>query len=329
MEDREGGVEGREGGVEGREEVENLSMECAVLCLRNVLLCLQEMEEELEKSPSNSTSTPPSNSNLPSSSPSNSSKKTLSNTSETVEVEGGGPVMGLGGTGWGGGLGLGLGMSKRQIWEVRSVVNLNLSYIMLLRKNATSSLYYSNLVLSSPFHTEAHSFVANVYAAEAHCLLNDCEASLLHLNSANLHSSSSSLEDSESDFYFPPSSDTTGDSSLGGTSNINNKSSKQFSLPFKRILYTNLVSVCISKGQWEKAEQYLSQALSISSAPTVELLLLEAYLLLKKEEVGKALELLRKGRPLPRRINPKKNPKKSPRKNNPPPPQAGGSKKNK
>ena len=242
---------------ESNSELQEISLDCALSSLRNVILCLNSEEQENNESDFNENDTIK-DSQLH-------SKKNIktNNIEENFES-----------------------LSKNQ--ELKHIVFLNIAYIMLLRRDALSALFYSKQVLDCS-QSDAQSFVADLYAAEAYCLLNDIDSALNHLNAA------------------------TNNPSFGESESSNKQSSsKQFSIPFKRILYTNMISVYISKGNFEKAKQFLLQAMSISSAPTIELLLLDAYLNLIQGDLGKTLEILRRGRPLPKKSKSKtkKNQKK-------------------
>ncbi len=67
------------------------------------------------------------------------------------------------------------------------------------------------------------------------------------------------------------------------------------------VLYTNFVTVLLFRGEYDRAQQVLQAALSLSPNPSPDLFLLQGYLTLRTRRDRRAvLVLLKRGRPLPR-----------------------------
>ena len=127
------------------------------------------------------------------------------------------------------------------------------------------------LVTEAGLHPD-YTHLAHVYCAEALTLLNRYDEALVHL------SPPAPSEDGKEEILLAKSQ--------GG---------------MRVCLYTNFVAVLIFRGELDRAQAVLQAALQLTTNPSPDLYLLQAYLTLKHGDHRSVIALLKRGRPLPRR----------------------------
>jgi tetratricopeptide (TPR) repeat protein len=258
-----------------------MSLEYAAKCLRNCLFLLRAAALPVSpltpsnpssiSSPSpetnNRPSTPPSpspSSTSPPGSPSSSSSTTNGTSAPTFNPE----------------------MIDN---DMRQAALANLSFVSLALANPVVALTSALELLSLPTHTEVYKYLAHVYAAESLCMLGRASEAIDHLSPSII------------DDLIPPNSSV---SPLQGTHSSPYSSLTSHSQPLsavaRNMLYTNLACAHILRDDLAQAQACIAQALTHQPSST-KALLLQVYLELRKGNNDIALELLKRGRPFPKR----------------------------
>eukprot|EP00026_Physarum_polycephalum_P002861 Phypoly_transcript_02870.p1 GENE.Phypoly_transcript_02870~~Phypoly_transcript_02870.p1 ORF type:complete len:843 (+),score=269.67 Phypoly_transcript_02870:83-2611(+) len=256
--------------------VGSMSLEYAAKCLRNCLFLLRAAlppnpsstpSSTPSSDPNNRPSTPPSptpSSTSPPGSPSSSPSTTNGTTSTpTTNLE-----------------------SNN---DMRQAALANLSFVSLALANPVVALTSAQELLSLPTHTEVYKYLAHVYAAESLCMLGRATEATEHLSPSII------------DELIPPNSTV---SPLQGTHPSPYSSLTSHSQPLsavaRNMLYTNLAASHILRDDLAQAQACITQALTHQPSST-KALLLQVYLELRKGNNDIALELLKRGRPFPKR----------------------------
>lgn len=155
------------------------------------------------------------------------------------------------------------------------VALLETAYLALVCEDPCVALEAASQVFTltdASLHSD-YMHLAHVYCAEALTLQNRYDEALVHLTPP------ATTEDTKDDLSLLAKG-------VGG---------------MRVVLYTNFVTVLIFRGELDRAQAVLQAALQLTTNPSPDLYLLQAYLTLKRGDTASVLMLLKRGRPLPRR----------------------------
>jgi len=187
--------------------------------------------------------------------------------------------------------------------ELKQASLVNLAFVSLAINDPVVALDSSlELLALKPINIEVYKYLAHVYAAEALCMLNCPSQALQHLSPTILDEIFPQAATATTATAIPQASSPT----LSPLTGIHPSpySSLTSSQPFPNIarsmLYTNLACVHILKEDMAQAQVCIAQALTHQPSST-KALLLQVYLEIRKGNSDVALELLKRGRPHPKR----------------------------
>ena len=165
-------------------------------------------------------------------------------------------------------------------WDDHALVSclLDIAYVGLVLEDAPTTLSASSQLIrmfsgDSSLHQD-YLLLAKVYAAEAHAMLNQVSTAtdLLKLG----------LPSTDGESFLAKGA--------GG---------------MKAVLFTNLITCLVFLKDYDAANQILNSALLMTTNPSPDLFLLQGYLALRRMDYSTALNLLKRGRPLPKRASKK------------------------
>jgi CCR4-NOT transcription complex subunit 10 len=166
--------------------------------------------------------------------------------------------------------------------ELRHATLINLAYISLAMDDPAVALAAAKEVLDSPRQSEVLRFLANVYCAEALCVLGKPSQAIQFLSPA-------ALADAQVAAGPLCASPYSSDSANPNPSNV-----------MRSALYVNLaVAHILFRDDIGQAQQCIQQALAMHAS--YHALMLQAYVEVRLGNTENAVELLKRGRHAPRR----------------------------
>ncbi|XP_039066329.1 CCR4-NOT transcription complex subunit 10-B-like [Hibiscus syriacus] len=187
---------------------------------------------------------------------------------------------------------------RRENHMIKQAVLANLAYVELELENALKALSAAQSLLELPGRSRIYVFLGHVYVAEALCLLNKPKGAAEHLSVYLSGESNVELPFSQSDCeQWRVEKHGDCEEANGGASGAKNPSPEgsQDFIFFKPeeacgMLYANLAAVSAIQGDLDRAQRFMTQALSLipnSSEATMTAIYVDLMLGKSKEAVSK------------------------------------------